>query len=70
MNRDQISGGWTEFRGRVRERWGRLTEDDLHVVLGRKDRLVGILQQRYGLAKQTAEREVNEFCRGCSQESG
>jgi uncharacterized protein YjbJ (UPF0337 family) len=54
-------GKWKEMRGKVRERWGKLTDDDLDVVAGKRDQLVGILQQRYGLAKNEIEREVSEF---------
>ena len=61
MNWDHIEGNWTEFRGKVRERWGKLTNDDLDVIAGRREQLVGTLQQRYGTAKDDLEREVKEF---------
>ena len=58
---DYIEGKWKEMRGKVRERWGKLTDDDLDVVAGKRDQLVGVLQQRYGLAKDQIELQVNEF---------
>ena len=59
--RDYIEGKWKEIRGKVRERWGKLTDDDLDVVAGKRDQLVGIIQQRYGLAKDESERQLSEF---------
>ena len=64
MNWDHVAGNWTEFRGKVRERWGKLTDDDLDVVEGKREQLLGVLQQRYGTAKDELEREVKEFERG------
>lgn len=64
MNWDHVAGSWTEFQGKVRERWGKLTNDDLDVIAGRRDQLVGVLQQRYGTAKDDLEHEVKEFERG------
>ena len=61
MNWDHVEGNWTEFRGKIRERWGKLTNDDLDVIAGRREQLVGLLQQRYGTAKDALEREVKEF---------
>jgi uncharacterized protein YjbJ (UPF0337 family) len=61
MNWDQIEGKWNETVGRVRETWGRLTDDELEEVRGKRDRLSGLLQQKYGLAKEEAERQINSF---------
>ncbi len=61
MNWDHVEGRWTEFRGKVRERWGKLTDDDLDVIAGRRDQLLGVLQQRYGTAKDELEDEVKAF---------
>lgn len=61
MNWDHVEGNWTEFRGKVRERWGKLTDDDLDVVAGKREQLLGILQQRYGTAKDQLENEMKEF---------
>jgi uncharacterized protein YjbJ (UPF0337 family) len=61
MNWDQIEGKWTQFKGQVKQRWGRLTDDDLDVINGRRDQLAGVLQERYGLAKEAAENEIRDF---------
>ena len=58
MNWDQIAGGWKQIKGRAREQWGKLTEDDLDVVDGRREQLIGKIQQRYGCAKEDAERQI------------
>jgi len=65
MNWDQIQGNWKQFRGQVQQKWGKLTNDDLDVVDGKRDELSGRLQARYGYAKEHAEKEVEEFCRSC-----
>jgi uncharacterized protein YjbJ (UPF0337 family) len=61
MNWDQIAGSWKQFQGKVREKWGKLTDDDLTVVAGKRDQLSGALQRRYGLAKDEAEKQLDEF---------
>lgn len=61
MNWDQVKGNWKQFSGKVKEKWGKLTDDDLTTAAGQRDQLLGILQKRYGYAKEQAERELNEF---------
>jgi uncharacterized protein YjbJ (UPF0337 family) len=61
MNWDKIAGEWREFQGKVRSKWGKLTDDDLETISGKKDQLIGRLQQRYGYQKDHAEREVDDF---------
>jgi len=61
MNWDQISGQWTQLRGSLREKWGKLTDDDLETAAGNKDKLVGLLQERYGLAKDKALDSLDKF---------
>jgi uncharacterized protein YjbJ (UPF0337 family) len=61
MNWDQISGNWKQYAGKAKERWGKLTDDDLKVIQGKRDQLAGLLQERYGYAKEQAERELDEF---------
>jgi uncharacterized protein YjbJ (UPF0337 family) len=61
MNWDQIEGKWKQTSGKIREKWGKLTDDDLTMVNGRRDQLVGKIQERYGLAKDAAEKQVDEF---------
>jgi uncharacterized protein YjbJ (UPF0337 family) len=61
MNWERISGNWTHWRGRVRERWGRLTDDELSRVGGRRDQLAGRIQQTYGLTREEAERQLRNW---------
>jgi uncharacterized protein YjbJ (UPF0337 family) len=61
MNWDQISGDWKQFKGKVKEKWGKLTDDELTTIAGKRDQLAGLLQERYGYAKDQAEKELNEF---------
>lgn len=61
MNWEQIEGGWKQWSGKIKEKWGKLTDDDLTVVAGRRDQLTGILQRRYGFAKEQAEKELDNF---------
>ncbi|MBL1264915.1 CsbD family protein [Methylomicrobium sp. RS1] len=58
MNWDQVQGNWKQMRGSVKSAWGRLTDDELDQINGERDKLVGIIQERYGMAKDEAEREV------------
>lgn len=64
MNWDRISGNWTQWKGRVRERWGRLTSDQLDVVAGRRDQLAGRIQEVYGVTREQAERQLCNWERG------
>lgn len=62
MDWSQIaSGGWNLMKGKVKEKWGKLTDDDLDVIAGKKDQLIGRLQQKYGYSKEEAEREVSDW---------
>ena len=61
MNWDTVKGQWTQFKGKAKEKWGELTDDELDQIDGQKDQLVGKLQEKYGYAKDRAEREVEEF---------
>lgn len=61
MNWDRIEGNWKQFRGRVKEEWGELTNDDLDVVEGKRTALVGRIQERYGKQRDEAEREVDDW---------
>jgi uncharacterized protein YjbJ (UPF0337 family) len=63
MNWDQIEGKWKESAGKVKEKWGKLTDDDLTAINGQKEQLIGKIQQRYGIAKEAAEKQVDEFTR-------
>jgi len=61
MNWDQMEGKWKQAKGAVKQKWGKLTDDDLDVIAGQKDKLVGRIQERYGIAKDAAEKEVNSW---------
>jgi len=61
MNWDQVEGNWKVFRGKAREQWGKLTEDDLDVISGKRDQLIGHLQRAYGIGKEDAENQVGQF---------
>jgi uncharacterized protein YjbJ (UPF0337 family) len=61
MNWDRIEGGWKQFKGAVKERWGKLTEDDLSVIEGRRENLAGRIQERYGIARDEADREIDNW---------
>lgn len=61
MNWDRIEGNWKQIKGKVIEQWGKLTDDDLDVIAGRREQLAGKLQERYGLAKDEAETQVKDW---------
>jgi uncharacterized protein YjbJ (UPF0337 family) len=61
MNQDRIEGRWKQFKGKVKEQWGKLTDDDLDVIAGRRDQLLGRIQQRHGLARDEADRQVTNW---------
>ena len=61
INWDQIEGDWKQFKGKIKQKWADLTDDEVEEVGGKKDVLVGKLQKRYGIGKEEAERQVNDF---------
>lgn len=61
MNEDILEGNWKQFRGRVKEWWGRLTDDEIDEINGRRDILAGKLQERYGYSREQAEDSIREF---------
>lgn len=63
MTWEEIAGNWTHFKGRIKEKWGELTNDDLEVIDGEVEQLIGSLQARYGLTKEQAERELLKLFR-------
>jgi len=64
MNWDRVEGNWKEFKGKVQLQWGKLTNDDLDVIEGKRTELAGRLQQRYGVAKDEAERDIDTWLNG------
>jgi len=63
MNWDRVAGEWKQFRGNVKEKWGKLTDHELTIIAGKRDQLAGLLQERYGYAKDQAEKEIDEFAK-------
>jgi uncharacterized protein YjbJ (UPF0337 family) len=61
MDWDRISGNWKQFTGRVKEKWGKLTDDDLSGINGRRDQLEGKIQERYGYAKDQVRKDVDDW---------
>jgi len=65
MNTETMAGNWKELKGKIKEKWGKLTDDDLTVVEGKKDQLVGLLEKRYGYAKERAQKDAEAFYKNC-----
>jgi uncharacterized protein YjbJ (UPF0337 family) len=65
MNRDTVQGNWKQFKGKLKEKWGQLTDDELDEAEGQAEQIAGIVQQRYGMAKDEAEREVRAVQKSC-----
>jgi uncharacterized protein YjbJ (UPF0337 family) len=61
MNEDVMKGKWKEIKGGIKEKWGKLTDDDITEVQGKQEKLMGILQKTYGYSKEKAEQEYKEF---------
>jgi len=61
VNWEQIKGNWEQAKGEVRTRWGKLTDDDVAVIAGERDKLVGKLQELYGISKEEAERQIDNL---------
>ena len=64
MNWDQISGNWKQYKEKIREKWGFLTDDELEVIAGKRDALVGKIEERYGMTKARVEEALDEFLKG------
>jgi uncharacterized protein YjbJ (UPF0337 family) len=63
MDWNRVEGNWKQFKGKAKEKWGKLTDDDLNVIEGRREQLEGKLQQRYGFAKDQIHRDVDDWFR-------
>jgi uncharacterized protein YjbJ (UPF0337 family) len=64
MNWDQIKGKWHEIKGSIRAKWGELTDDEIEELDGNREKMVGKIQQKYGIAKEEAEKQVDEWTKG------
>ena len=69
MNWDRIEGSWKQMRGKAREKWGKLTDNDLQQVAGKRDQLVGKIQERYGMARDEAQKQAEEWARALREEN-
>ncbi len=67
MNWERIEGNWKQVVGKAKEQWGKLTDDDLDIVAGRREQLAGKIQERYGVAKEEAERQLAAWERKASE---
>lgn len=61
MNWDIVQGKWKQFTGSAKENWGKLTDDDLDVAAGKRDQLIGKIQEKYGISKDEAEKQVDDW---------
>jgi uncharacterized protein YjbJ (UPF0337 family) len=61
MNSDQLAGQWKQMKGAVKQQWGKLTDDDLKLIEGNRDQLIGRIQERYGIAREEAEKQVEQW---------
>jgi uncharacterized protein YjbJ (UPF0337 family) len=61
MNWDRIAGNWKQAKGKMKEQWGKLTDDDLDNIAGKRDQLVGKIQNAYGIGKDEAEKQIDEW---------
>lgn len=61
MNWDQVAGNWGQMKGRVQEKWGELTDDEIDQIEGRRDQLAGKIQERYGVAREEAHKQIDEW---------
>lgn len=65
MNKDQMQGKYEQLKGKIKESWGKLTDDDIALLDGKKDQFFGKVQEKYGIAKDEAEKKMKEFERSC-----
>lgn len=67
MNWNQMEGQWKQWKGKAKQQWGKLTDDDLTMINGKRDALVGKLQERYGYAQEEAQRKADEWFKTCAE---
>jgi uncharacterized protein YjbJ (UPF0337 family) len=68
MNAEQLEGKWKQFQGQIRKKWGHLTDNDMQVIAGKRDILIGRVEERYGLAKEKATAEVDGFLKSLQEQ--
>jgi uncharacterized protein YjbJ (UPF0337 family) len=69
MNWDRIEGNWKQFKGQVKQQWGKFTDDELDVIAGKRDQFLGKLQEKYGITKDEAQRQLRDFETNCEDVS-
>jgi len=68
MNWDQIQGKWKQAKGSLRQQWGKLTDDDLDMIAGSREKFVGLVQERYGIAREEAQKRADEWARSLRED--
>lgn len=63
MNWDRVEGNWKQLKGKAREKWGKLTDSDFEQIAGKKDQLIGRIQERYGITREEAQKQADEWVR-------
>ena len=61
MNKDTAQGNWMQFKGKIKEQWGKLTDDDFDIIAGKRDQLLGRIQERHGISREEAEKQVKDW---------
>lgn len=69
MDKNIFKGEWNQVKGKIKEKWGKLTDDDLTQISGKRDQLLGTLQKRYGYAKDRAEEDIKQFEERCAKDA-
>lgn len=69
MNWDQVEGKWKQFKGSIHQKWGKLTDDDLKMIAGSREKFIGKLQERYGLAREEAQKQADAWAAALHDES-
>lgn len=69
MNSAQLKGKWKQMKGSLKEHWGKLTDDDVELIAGQRDQLIGKIQERYGIAREAAQKQVDEWDAAVSSDS-
>ena len=69
MNWERVEGNWKDLQGKMLQQWSKLTSDDLNQVKGRRDALLGKLQERYGIAREAAERQIEDWMRNVGEQA-
>jgi uncharacterized protein YjbJ (UPF0337 family) len=68
MNWDQVEGKWKQYKGQAKEKWGKLSDDDLDVIDGKRQQIVGKIQERYGISREAAEEQADEFAQSMKEQ--